>query len=295
MKNKPSSVGKRLLRFFFPPLALLVFLILLSAAALIYAFTFAQGQGVLAYLSYFLSAYTLTASICQAPKALRRIAAFKKESPLLVRYFSDPALRIRLSLVTGLCLNIAYALFQTVLGIYHRSLWFSAFAVYYTLLSCMRLYLLNKTKKKQEFPDVLAEYRHYRLVGILLGCMTLTLGGIVGYSLKGEPATHHPVTVIGMAAFTFTALTLAITSAVRYRKYQSPLFSAAKALSLTTASVSLLTLETAMLTTFGDENTAFPKVMIAATGIALLLFVLALSVYMTVKAHRTIHPNRPTK
>ena len=290
MKNKLRSLGNRLFRLFFPPIPLLLFLILLSAAALVYAFVIAKGEGILAYLAYFLSAYTLTASVCQAPALIQKVKRFKEKNPLYLRYASDPALRVRASLVTGLALNLAYTLFQTVLGIYHRSLWFSAFAGYYALLSLMRFFLLRRMKTRSTPPDTLSEYRYYRSTGILLALMTLTLGGIVGYALTGEPSVHHPITVIGMAAFTFTSLTLAITSAVRYKKYQSPLFSAAKALSLATASVSMLTLESAMLTAFGDQSAAFSKGMLAATGIALLLFVLSLSVYMTVKAQKRIHP-----
>ena len=43
-----------------------------------------------------------------------------------------------------------------------------------------------------------------------------------------------------MAAYTFTALTLAIVNAVRYRKYGSPAYSAAKAISLASATLGLL-------------------------------------------------------
>jgi len=95
---------------------------------------------------------------------------------------------------------------------------------------------------------------------------------------------HHMITAIAMAAYTFTALTTAIVNVIKYRKYNSPVFSASKAISLAAALVSMLTLESTMLTTFGDGTMAATtqKWMLGATGGAISVLIVATAIYMIV-------------
>ena len=92
------------------------------------------------------------------------------------------------------------------------------------------------------------------------------------------------ITAIAMAAYTFTAFTVAIVNVVKYHKYNSPVFSASKAISLAAALVSMLTLESTMLTTFGDGTmtATTQKWMLGATGCAISLLVVATAIYMIV-------------
>ena len=92
---------------------------------------------------------------------------------------------------------------------------------------------------------------------------------------------HHEITTISMAAYTFASLAFAIANAFRYRKYGSPAYSAAKAISLVSAVVSVLTLENAMLTAFGqDGSDLFRQIMLGATGAAVVCTVQGIAVYM---------------
>ena len=83
-------------------------------------------------------------------------------------------------------------------------------------------------------------------------------------------------------------LELSLIHIFRYRKYQSPVLSAAKAIRLAAALVSLLSLETAILTRFGDDE-VFRRLMTASTGAGVCIIVLGISVYMIVRATRKIH------
>ena len=90
------------------------------------------------------------------------------------------------------------------------------------------------------------------------------------------------ITAIAMAAYTFTAFTVAIVNVVRYRKYNSPIYSASKAISLAAALVSMLTLESTMLTTFGDGTmtATAQKWMLGATGGTISVLIVATAIYM---------------
>ena len=135
------------------------------------------------------------------------------------------------------------------------------------------------------------EHLLYRFCGVLLLLMNLALLVIVTYIVWLDRGfVHHSITTIAMAAYTFGTLAKAIVNVVKYRKYNSPVFSASKAVSLAAASVSVLTLETAMLTAFGEESgDAFRRIMTAATGAVVCLFVLVLAVYMIVRSTKQIN------
>jgi hypothetical protein len=81
---------------------------------------------------------------------------------------------------------------------------------------------------------------------------------------------------------------------VRYRKYDSPVYSATKAISLAAACVSMLTLESTMLTTFseGDINI---RLMLGLTGAAISAFIVMMAVYMIVRATKQLKEMRENK
>ena len=101
---------------------------------------------------------------------------------------------------------------------------------------------------------------------------------------EGRTFHHNEITTIAMAAYTFTAFTTAIVNLVKYRKYNSPVLSAAKAVSLAAACVSMLTLEATMLTTFGGgEDAQFRRLMLGGTGAVVFLFIVAMALFMIVR------------
>ena len=129
------------------------------------------------------------------------------------------------------------------------------------------------------------ELLKYRACGAVFLLMNLALTLIVFFMVYwNRTFEHHMITAIAMAAYTFTTMTTAIINFFKYRKYNSPVFSAAKAVSLAAALVSMLTLESTMLTTFSDETmTAVEqKWMLGATGGAISVLIIATAIYMIV-------------
>ena len=98
------------------------------------------------------------------------------------------------------------------------------------------------------------------------------------------------ITAIAMAAYTFTAFTVAIVNVVKYRKYSSPVFSASKAISLAAALVSMLTLGSTMLTTFRDGTMTEmgEKLMLGSIGGGVSILIVATAIYMIVTGTRKI-------
>lgn len=277
-------------KLLFPHMAILILLVPIAAVLLIYAFAFENAHPGMVYASYVLSAYTLTIVCVRTPAIITWAKRVKRDNRYLSRYFSDPQLRVKISLYASLAMNTAYAILQLGLGFHHASVWFYSFAVYYVLLAVMRYILLKEIVKDASGQNRFTELLLYRFCGVLLLVMNLALAVIVFYiAWQNRGFEHHFITTIAMATYTFATLAKAIVNVVKYRKYQSPLMSASKAISLVSAFVSVLTLETAMLTAFDEQNDPlFRQIMTSTTGAAVCLIVFAVAIYMIVRSTKDI-------
>ena len=151
--------------------------------------------------------------------------------------------------------------------------------------------MIRNTSSDEVGRDKLKEFQRYRFCGILLLIMNQALAIIVFYIVRrGVLIKQSYIPVIAMAAYTFTAMTVAMINVVRYRRFDSPIMSAAKAISMSSAVVSLLSLEAAMVAAFGEDTTVtFRQIMTVSTGAAVCIFVLAVAVYMIVRASKEIN------
>lgn len=91
-----------------------------------------------------------------------------------------------------------------------------------------------------------------------------------------------------MAFYAFYAVITSVINVVKYRKYGSPVMSAAKVINLTAALVSMLSLETAMLAQFGEDDAMFRQMMTSATGAGVCIIVLGMAVFMIAKSTRIL-------
>lgn len=290
MKSFKTEALRVLKMLGFPHPAIIALLTPVSIALTVYSLVFLNSSSVVACISYALATYTLTVICLRMPAMINAAREFKNNNKYLRRYFSDPRLRTNISLYASLIFNTGYGIFQLGLGFYHNALWYYSFATYYVLLAVMRFFILRYTGSHEGGEDRVLELKKYRFCGIMLAFINLALMVVVfRVGLTGRVYRHNMITTIAMAAYTFTALTLAIINNVRFRKYNSPALSAAKIISLATASVSMLTLEAVMLTVFGEEGQeAMVSVMTTATGAVVILLILTLSVYMIASATKKI-------
>lgn len=284
--------SKRILfKLLFPHIVVVIVLVPLAGAVLIYALAVPGANLVVAYASYALSAYALAVLCARIPAIVRGLKALKTENRYVSAYLSDVHLRMKISLYSSVSMNTLYGLMQLISGFYFHSVWFYALAGYYGLLALMRYFLLKERVQKKRKSTLFMEYLHYRFCGVLLLLMNVALAVIVFYIVwQNRGFAYHYIQTIAMAVYTFTSLTLAIINVVKYRRYASPVMSAAKDISLVSALVSMLSLETAMLTAFGEANTPqFRQIMTALTGAAVCVAVLAIAVYMIVHSTKKIN------
>ena len=143
-------------------------------------------------------------------------------------------------------------------------------------------FLLKHTRKHKPKEQVEIEVKKSLLCGWLLVFMNLALAVIVFFIVYwNKTFEHHMITTIALAAYTFLTFSFAIVNLVRYKKYESPVYSSAKIISLIAACVSMLTLEITMLTTFGTSGSELlGKILLPLTGIAVIVFVITMSIIM---------------
>ena len=277
-----KKIGKALL---FPHIAIMITLIPIATVLLVGSMVFIGTESVIAYISYVLATYTLTIWCFKIPTLIKFFKTFKNENKYARRWQDDTRLRVNVSLYGSLAWNALYGLFQLWLGFYHHTFWFYSLGAYYICLGVMRFFLARHTTRYAPGERMQTELKKYRACGIVFLVMNLALALIIFFMVYwNRTFEHHMITAIAMAAYTFTALTTAIINVIKYRKYNSPVYSASKAISLAAALVSMLTLESTMLTTFGDGTmTAIErKWMLGATGGVVSLLIVATAIYMIV-------------
>lgn len=282
----------------FPHIAIMIVLFPAATVFLIYSMVYVGTESVISYISYALAAYTLTVWCFKIPYLIQFFKIFRDKNKYARRWLDDANLRVNVSLYGSFLWNTAYAVFQLGLGLYHSTFWFYSMAGYYISLAVMRFFLVRHTSRHKPAEKMREELIKYRACGIVFLIMNLALSLMIFFMVYwNRTFNHHKITAITMAAYTFASLTMAIINVVKYRKYNSPVFSASKAIGLAAACVSMLTLEATMLTTFGNEtmDLASRKIMLGASGGVISGFIIVMAIYMIVQSSKKLKTLRTGK
>ena len=283
-----KKIGKALL---FPHIVIMISLVPLATVLLVGSMVFVGTESPIAYISYVLAAYTLTIWCMKIPNIIRFFKRFKNENKYAQKWLTDTRLRVNVSLYGSFAWNALYGIFQLWLGFYHHTFWFSSLGAYYICLGIMRYFLVRHTAKYAPGERMQIELVKYRACGWVFLVMNLALSLIVFFMVYwNRTFQHHMITAITMAAYTFSAFAAAIVNMVKYKKYNSPVFSASKAISFAAACVSMLTLTSTMLTTFNDGtmDAITRKWMLGSVGVAVSGTVVTMAIYMIVQGTKKL-------
>ena len=203
--------------------------------------------------------------------------------PLFQRYREDLSFRMHCRLINSLLINLLYALLRLSVGVRFRSLW--DLGTYYLLLCVIRWILQCGVSLTSSPADVRRTYRRCHICGWLLLVLDLILSGMVFLMVFRDHTYDYPGMLIYLAAlYTFYITISAGVHLIRDRRHQDPIVNAANILSLTAALVSMLALQTAMLTQFGDGSLS-PSQMNAISGAAVCFGVLGLALFLIRSSH----------
>lgn len=285
---------KLIAKILYPPIWLTIILVIVSGVSVTFILVKGWDKNPVAYLAYVVAFYTVTVVtlICIRvfPGWYRRIRGAVYSNKYGNRYMTDAVFKTHVSLYRSLIINMLYVAMNVVSFILYNSAWFIILAGYYTILAVMRFLLLRFFNKTGVGNDRIHEFRRSRVCGFILMTVNLTLSGAVLMMIyQNRGFEYHGVLIYIMAAYTFYITVYAVINLVKYRKYNSPVIITSKVINLSAAMVSVLSLETAMISQFGADSTPeFRRIMIAATGAGVSVIVILLSLYMIVKSTREI-------
>lgn len=277
---------KLLQKLLHPPGWVLIFVPLLSFAALAAVFIRQCPENILVYLIYSLSAYSLTIwlaallgltkrakSAMMGSKLMRKAAA----SPIMGRYFKDLAFRGSISIYQGIAVNLFYVAFRIMAAIRYASVWFLSMAVYYLVLGGLRAYLIVYYRRRT--PEL--ERRCYHTTAWFLFLLNIPMGGMIVLMVRTDSGFSYPGYVIYLSAlYTFYTMITSAINLIRFRRLGSPILSAAKVLHFVAAMMSILGLQTAMISRFSENGENYRRMMNAITGGFVYGIVILIAIYM---------------
>lgn len=283
---------KRILKKIFrPPVPIAVIAVICAAVAMA-SVVFGTGGncGIIRYFAYVAFAYALIVVVIAAVTAGKRITEKVKGTKIWQKYFGAPQSKIKTGLYQGTFVNLIYAAFRLITGILFSSVWFVSMAVYYLVLGCMKIFLLvwyGKAESMRGTDRLVYEYNRYSETARLLLLLDVPMSGMILLMIVTDAGYSYPGYIIYVSAiYTFYMAVISVVNIVKTRRLGSPIFSAAKVLNLTSAMMSVLGLQTAMIATFSAASKGFGKVMNAVTGGIVGVAVVAIAVYMTVYSYR---------
>lgn len=286
---------KLLIRLAFPPLWLLILLIPVVTVLLVITLGTDYFAGLIRYGVYLLSAYALVVLVLDlvlvVPGKYRLVKNKLYQTSVGSKLLGDPVYRVQVMLYASLGVNLLYIATNLISGYLYDSNWFVTLALYYFLLSLMRFLLLRQINNKQKNYNVIVDYKWLRWCGIILLIITAALTIVMTMMIYDDEGYEYSgILIYAMAAYTFYIFTLAIVNLVRFRKYHSPVLAAVKTVNFVAALVSMLALETAMLSQFGTENQYpyFDQIMIGTSGTVICLVIGIMAIKMIVTSTKEI-------
>lgn len=269
-----------------PPKWILIIISMLSFAALIFVFATEKTESTTAYPIYCMSAYSLVILIAVVPKLVKNIKTGVKNSKAVKyissyeighRYLYDLTFRGSISIYQGMIVSLFYMVFRIIAGIRYTSVWFISMAVYYLILGVLRTYLIFSYRHR----DRKSEYLCYRRAAWMLFLLNVNMGGMIVLMIKTNSGFSYPGYIIYLSAlYTFYMMIISIINLVKFRKIGSPILLAAKVLNFVTAMMSILGLQTAMISRFSNNGESYRRLMNSITGSIVYGIVIVIAIFM---------------
>lgn len=222
------------------------------------------------------SCYYLTFDILRR-KNKKLIQTDQIQNVVVRQWFIDIRFKVFTSSIVALIANVAVAIFNGAIGLISKSEWFGTLSAYYLLLAGVRIMIIyHETHKKNKSPkeQLLGEIEIYRRCGVSLVWMMVPLGATVYLLTSFEGERYYPgFTIYVVSIYTFYKVIMAVINMFKAEKSKDPLVMAARDIGYADAWVSLLSMQAAMILSFGGQR-EFSKIMNGITGEAVSVLIL---------------------
>jgi len=194
-------------------------------------------------------------------KALKNIIgtillSFTKRNEYAELLINDNRFRTIAVTLPGMGLNIIFAIFNGVICITTHSVWYVTLFFYYTALYVMRFISVIYAKQIYSNKKTINNIEHrelnvYRNCGIILSVLSLVLTGtviMITMGIGGKYYNKMLIYIVGL--FAIVKLVLSIINMVKARKENSTLMITLRNIGYSDALVSMLFLQTSLITTY---------------------------------------------
>ena len=199
---------------------------------------------------------------------------------LLLRNFG---FRTVIFAIGSFLMSLLFSGFNAYMGIANRSIWHGALASFYIALTFLRggvlTYHKNKiTKKMQNQNDEYTKAKVYRNSGIITLILNVALSVAIAQMIFSDAHfTYIGWTIFAYATYSFYKITMSIIALIKAHRQTDLTVRAIRNINLVDALVSILALQTALLTMFSDGNINIP-LFNTFTGIVVSLLSLGIGI-----------------
>lgn len=269
-------------KIFYPHPVILAMTAILSAAGLFWVFFYEMTEHPLSYGIYCLSAYALTAAVLRTPRIFGTFGKALHRNRVTNRILTDGDMMMAVMLYIDQAVNLIYGSMKIVSGVFYASVWLITDGVYNIAQGGIQLFQIVQRKKEL---DILRQWKSYRLCGILILLMHLTMTGVVFQMIRDHHGASPGYMIFVTALFAFYKLIDSFVRVAKDRKHTAPVNSSVRMLKLSQAFFVIFSLQVAMFHEFGDSVES-QGLMNALTGGAVCVLVVSIGIYMIRRANR---------
>ncbi len=221
-----------------------------------------------------------------------------QKSKFLNKLFNDIYFRTLLATSFSLILGILFVAYNAFAGIYYHSVWNGSISIYYGFLVVVRIMFLINESKLKNFEENVKEQNRAKLlknVGIMLLFVNLALVAPVTLLALSKKEVNLPMWVaIANACYAFYKITICIVSFVKTRHNSMLSVRCIKNLNLTSALVTLLSLENTLIITFSEHGIdSSMHIMMILSAFVVMFVNIWIAISTIVKGREKIKENQP--
>ena len=253
------------------------------------------APSIIAYILFGVAGVSLTYSVYLIiplfPKMKSGIIAWMEKyefTHLLLRNFG---FRTVIFAIGSFLMSLLFSGFNAYMGIKNRSIWYGALAAFYIALAFLRggvlAYHKSRIGKKTQ-NDEYVKAKVYRNSGIITLILNIALSSAIAQMIFSDAHfTYMGWTIFAYAAYAFYKITMSIIALIKAHKQTDLTVRAIRNINLVDALVSILALQTALLTMFseGEINISLFNTF---TGIVVSLLSVGIGIYMIISANKKI-------
>ncbi|MBQ2810003.1 MAG: hypothetical protein IJF11_03830 [Clostridia bacterium] len=275
----------------------LTVLCILACVVLVFVtWTFNVSVG-LHIFTYIFVAFTAINILVPLPDHVYKVKAIIYKNSFATKYVYDYEYRSSVVMQIGFLGNTVYALFTLFLGLISKSAWFTSIGVFYAIFGFLKFALLLKQnhilKCENTRERKAISFRVWRFFGISMLIITIpTTVMVVQMIYHNKNYYYGDIITFGYFIYTSIYFIAAVVKVFQAKMRKNPIFTAYSNMSFCGALMSILALQTAMVTGLGIEDSMRRIVNSITGGIVLTTFYIV-SIVVIVSTTKVLRKNYP--